>query len=76
MEKMKLPLRQFLTLVSPAQLLEVKEDEAKDPEEIIYSGTAAKIRDRVELHDRDVKFISAAASIENAGKYAFKIVIY
>lgn len=76
MEKMKLPLRQFLTLVGPAQLLEIKEDEAKDPEEIIYSGKAAKIRDHAELHNRDVKFILPAAAVDDAGKYILKIVIY
>ena len=76
MEKMKLPLREFLTLVGPAQLLEVKEDEAKDPDEVIFYGLSAKIRDRKELHGRDVKFIQPAAAVEEAGKCILKIVIY
>ena len=42
MEKMNLPLKQFLTLVGPAQALEVIEEDAAEP---VFTGKAAKIRD-------------------------------
>ena len=42
MEKMNLPLQQFLTLVGPAQALEIIEEDDTEP---VFTGKAAKIRD-------------------------------
>ena len=39
MEKMNLPLQQFLTLVGPAQTLEIIEEDASEP---IFTGKARK----------------------------------
>lgn len=54
MEKMNLPLRQFLTLVGPAQALEIIEEDATEP---VFTGKAAKLREREELLTREVKHI-------------------
>lgn len=71
MEKMNLPLQQFLTLVGPAQALEIIEEDAAEP---IFTGKAAKIRDREELLKREVKHIQPAT--EPHFEPIFKIWIY
>lgn len=80
MEKMKLPLQEFLTLVGPAQILEVVDEShgQKNNEHIppLFSGKAVKIRDHEELLSRDVKHIQPTADPEHEGKYIFKIWIY
>lgn len=73
MEKMNLPLKQFLTLVGPAQALEIIEEDDREP---IFIGKAAKIRDCEELLIREVKHIQSAADVGNSEKYIFRIWIY
>ena len=65
--KMNLPLKEFLTLVGPAQVLHIIEEGETEP---AFKDRSVKIR------DREVKFIQPAADTENAGKYIFKIWIY
>lgn len=71
--KMNLPLKEFLTLVGPAQVLYIIEEGETEP---AFKDSSVKIRDHEELLDREVKFIQPAADTENAGKYIFKIWIY
>lgn len=71
MEKMNLPLRQFLTLVGPAQALEIIEEDAAEP---IFTGKAAKVRKREELLTREVKHIQPATALHF--EPIFKIWIY
>ena len=71
--KMNLPLKEFLTLVGPAQVLHIIEEGETEP---AFKDRSVKIRDHEELLDREVKFIQPAADTENAGKYIFKIWIY
>lgn len=73
MEKMNLPLKQFLTLVGPAQALEIIEEDATEP---VFEDKAVKIRDRDELLDREVKHIQPAADAAHAGRYIIRIWIY
>lgn len=73
MEKMNLPLKQFLTLVGPAQALEVIEEDAAEP---VFTGKAAKIRDNEELLDREVKLIEAKAKVTPYHMTYFQIWIY
>ena len=49
--KMNLPLQQFLTLVGPAQKVVVVDEEFKQEngDEPLFSGPAAKMRDKPEL---------------------------
>lgn len=72
MQKMNLPLRQFLTLIGPGQKIKVVSEDS----ETLFKGTNAKIRDKEELHDREVKHIQPGADVENAGKYVFTIWVY
>ena len=79
--KMNLPLKDFLTLVGPAQVLHIIEEGETEP---IFKDRSVKIRDHEELLDREVKFIQPAADKENepetdeenTKKYIFKIWIY
>ena len=64
--KMNLPLKEFLTLVGPAQVLHIIEEGETEP---AFKDRSVKIRDHEELLDREVKFIQPAADTENAGKY-------
>lgn len=63
--KMNLPLKEFLTLVGPAQVLHIIEEGETEP---AFKDRSVKIRDHEELLDREVKFIQPAADTENAGK--------
>lgn len=54
MEKIQLSLQQFLTIVGPAQTVEIIEEDAKEP---AFTGKAVKVRDREELLLREVKHI-------------------
>lgn len=80
MKKMKLPLQDFLTLVGPAQILEVVDESngQKNNEHIppLFSDKAVKARDHEELLSRDVKHIQPTADPDHEGKYIFKIWIY
>lgn len=80
MEKMKLPLKDFLTLVGPAQILEVVDEtygqKIEEHAEPLFYDKTVKIRDHEELLSRDVKHIQPTADPEHAGKYIFKIWIY
>ena len=73
MEKMNLPLGKFLTLVGPAQIVEVVEE---DETELVFRDKAAKIRDYEYLLPREVKHIEPKENKENAMKLIFKIWIY
>lgn len=73
MEKMNLPLGKFLTLVGPAQIVEVVEE---DETELVFRDKAAKIRDYEDLLPREVKYIEPKENKENAMKLIFKIWIY
>lgn len=75
MEKMNLPLRQFITLIGPAQKVVILDEERNQEreEEPLYSGVAAKLRDELELLEREVKLI-VPVTVQN--KAAFKIWIY
>ncbi len=57
--KMNLPLQQFLTLVGPAQKVVVVDEEFKQEngDKPLFSGPAAKMRDKPELLAREVKLI-------------------
>ena len=52
--KMNLPLKEFLTLVGPAQVLHIIEEGETEP---AFKDRSVKIRDHEELLDREVKFI-------------------
>lgn len=56
--KMNLPLKEFLTLVGPAQVLHIIEEGETEP---AFKDRSVKIRDHEELLDREVKFIQPAA---------------
>lgn len=60
MQKMNLPLQQFLTLVGPAQKIVVVDEEFSQErgDEPLFKGLAAKLRDKPELLERDVKMIA------------------
>lgn len=73
MEKINLPLQQFLTLVGPAQALEVIEEDATEP---VFTGKAVKIRDHEELLDREVKLIETKAKVTPYHMTYFQIWIY
>lgn len=57
--KMNLPLQQFLTLVGPAQKIVIVDEDfnEKNGDEPLYTGPAAKLRDKPELLAREVKLI-------------------
>lgn len=74
MEKMKLPLRQFLTLIGPAQIIEIKEEETE--EKNLYKGVKAKIRDKRELLEREVRLIQPAWDELVAGRYVLEVWVY
>lgn len=83
-DKMKadLKLKDFLTLIGPAQLVRVIDEEAGEPEaedqeesKTLYKGVAAKARDEVDT-ERMIKFIIPEALPEEAGRHALKIYIY
>lgn len=71
--KMNLSLRDFLTLVGPAQVLNIIEEEGEEP---IFNDKTGKIRDFEDLLNREVKFIEPTADAENTGRYILKIWIY
>lgn len=73
MEKMNLPLKQFLTLAGPAQVIEITEEDAEEP---LFRGKAARIRDHEDLLNREVKFIQPVPDKDNTEKAIFKIWIY
>lgn len=75
MEKMNLPLQQFLTLVSPAQEIVVIDEEFEQErgDKPLFSGKGAKMRDKPELLKREVKLIAPAPTVAGA---AFWIWIY
>lgn len=73
MEKMNLPLSEFLTLVGPAQIVEVVEEDETEP---VFRDKAAKIRDYEGLLTREVKHIEPEENKENTMKLIFKIWIY
>ncbi|BFK26985.1 MAG: hypothetical protein E6124_04315 [Blautia producta] len=73
MEKMNLPLSKFLTLVGPAQIIEVVEEDETEP---VFRDKAAKIRDYEDLLPREVKHIEPKKNKENVMKLIFKIWIY
>lgn len=60
MAKMNLPINQFLTLVGPAQRIVVVDEEfdEKRGDEPLFVGPAAKIRNKPELLEREVKLIA------------------
>lgn len=78
-DKMKadIKLKDFFTLIGPAQLIRVIDEEAgeQDEDQILYKGVAAKARDEVDT-ERMIKFIIPEALPEEAGRYALKIYIY
>ena len=73
MEKMNLPLKQFLTLVGPAQALEIIEEDATEP---VFKDKAAKIRDHEELLSREVKLIEPVLTVLQYYTTHFRIWIY
>lgn len=73
MEKMNLPLKQFLTLVGPAQVLEIIEEDATEP---VFKDKAAKIRDHEELLSREVKLIEPVLTVTPYYMTHFRIWIY
>lgn len=73
MEKMNLPLKQFLTLVGPAQALEIIEEDATGP---VFKDKAAKIRDHEELLSREVKLIEPVLTVTPYYMTHFRIWIY
>lgn len=73
MEKMNLPLNKFLTLVGPAQIIEIVEENETEP---IFKDKAVKIRDYENLMTREVKYIEPEENKENAAKLILKIWIY
>lgn len=75
--KADLRLKDFFTLISPAQLIRVIDEEAgqQDEDRILYKGVAAKARDSVDTA-RMIKFIIPEALPEEAGRYVLKIYIY
>lgn len=81
--KADIKLKDFFTLIGPAQLIRVIDEEAagepetEDQEEstTLYKGVAAKARDEVDT-ERMIKFIIPEALPEEAGRHALKIYIY
>lgn len=73
MEKMNLQLKQFLTLVGPAQALEIIEEDATEP---VFKDKAAKIRDHEELLSREVKLIEPVLTVTPYYMTHFRIWIY
>lgn len=73
MKKMNLPLKQFLTLVGPAQALEIIEEDATEP---VFKDKAAKIRDHEELLSREVKLIEPVLTVTPYYMTHFRIWIY
>lgn len=75
--KADIKLKDFFTLIGPAQLIRVIDEEAgeQDEDQILYKGVAAKARDEVDT-ERMIKFIIPEALPEEAGRYALKIYIY
>ena len=73
MEKMNLPLKQFLTLVGPSQALEIIEEDATEP---VFKDKAAKIRDHEELLSREVKLIEPVLTVTPYYMTHFRIWIY
>lgn len=75
--KADIKLKDFFTLIGPAQLIRVIDEEAgeKEEDQILYKGVTAKARDEVDT-DRMIKFIIPEALPEEAGRLALKIYIY
>lgn len=75
--KAEIKLKDFLTVIGPAQLIRVIDEEIgeQDEDQILYKGVAAKARDKVDT-ERMIKFIIPAALPEEAGRYVLKIYIY
>lgn len=71
--KMNLPLKDFLTLVGPALVLHIIEEEGEEP---LFNDKAGKIRDFKDLLNREVKFIEPTADIGNTGRFILRIWIY
>ena len=64
-EKMNLPLKDFLTLVGPAQVIHILEEDSAD---LLFTDKAAKIRDYKDLLEREVKFIQPGAITRRDGQ--------
>lgn len=75
--KADIKLKDFFTLIGPAQLIRVIDEEAGEQEEdqILYKGVTAKARDEVDT-DCMIKFIIPEALPEEAERLALKIYIY
>lgn len=75
--KAEIKLKDLLTVIGPAQIIRVIDEEAgwQAEEKILYKGVAAKARDKVDT-DRMTKFIIPEGLPEEAGRYALRIYIY
>ena len=79
MQKMNLKFKDFLTLLSPAQIIKVQDEDnplkQEDPE-VLFLGRVAKARREEKMEDREVKMIAPAAEPDLEGIYIFKIWLY
>lgn len=72
MEKMNLELGDFLTLVGPAQMIEVVNEDNEE----LFVGKAAKAKREEQLTKKYVKFISFEPKPSMEKEEAFKIWLY
>ena len=79
MQKMNLKFKDFLTLLSPAQVIKVQDEDnplKQEDSEVLFLGRVAKARREEKLEDREVKMIVPAAEPDLEGIYIFKIWLY
>ena len=72
-EKADLALKDLLTLIGPAQIVRIMEEEDEGP---VFEGNAALLRDYKELAEQKVRFIQPTPPQVPGGRYALEIWVY
>ena len=72
-EKVNLPLKDLLTLIGPAQVVRIMEEEDDGP---VFEGNAVRLRDYKGLTEQKVRFIQPTPPQVQGGRYALEIWVY
>lgn len=72
-EKVDLALKDLLTLIGPAQIVRIMEEEDEGP---VFEGNAVLLRDYKELTEQKVRFIQPTPPQVLGGRYALEIWVY
>ncbi len=74
MEKARITLQQLTSIMGPGVMIEIKNTKEPDP---LYRGVAAKLKDKPELTDREIKVFYLDADLAAGfGKSILTIWVY